>query len=268
MKKTFSIIFFVLSVTLFAQNSKKDIYIKQHLPLLKENLTKKEYNQFKKSMRFDKKDHLIAQNFNLLEKGAGDQFGVYFQYIATQRSGRVETIGLSRSDGTEIIISPDGTIISKTKVSTKEVANSQIEGGTIKSYTNKSYTLSDLLTEDGLFIITSTSCGPCISAYPTLNELTQNTSLSKIKFVALYRDSFQKINTFKEGSMFNKFGELKEPWIIFSSDELIQKYNSKYDFKGVPYVFIKNNGKIVYQSYAIKIDEIKKQLLDIERQQP
>lgn len=60
--------------------------------------------------------------------------------------------------------------------------------------------------------------------------------------------------------MYERFGELNEPWAIFSSDELIKKYKSKYDFKGVPYVFIKKEGKIIYQNYAIKLDEIKTEL--------
>lgn len=192
MKKLITLFAVVLCTTLFAQNTKKDVYLEQHLPLLKENLTNQEYNQFKKSMRFDKTGNLVGQNFDLLEKGAADQFGVYFQYIATQRSGRSETISLIKSDGTEIIISADGTIVKKTSVSTKEVAASEIEEDHIQSYTDKTYKVSDLLSEDGLFIITSTGCGPCVLAYPSLNELTQDPSFSNVNFVALYRDSFQK----------------------------------------------------------------------------
>lgn len=260
MKKTLLFLLCMLSITSYAQHSKKDVYIEQHLPLLKQNLTDQEYKQFKKSMRFDKKGNLLSQDFSLLEKGANDQFGVYYQYIYRQSSGRTETIGLIKKDGTEIVISPDGTIIKRTNVSTKQVVNSQIQGDSIKSYANKTYELNNLLHEDGVYVITSTGCGPCILAYSVLNDLALDPSFSTNKFVALYRDSFQKINTFKEGSAYTQFGELNEPWIIFSSDELIRKFKSKYDFKGVPYVFIKKDGEIIYQSYVIKIDEIKKTL--------
>ncbi len=262
MKKLITMLAFVLCSITFAQKTDKDVYIANHLPLLKENLTTKEYNTFKKSMRFDKKGKLIYQNSDLLEKGAGNQFGVYYQYISTQRTGASYPIVLVKDDGTEITIEPDGTI-SRTSISTKEVTDSTIVRNTIKSYTDKEYNVSELLTEDGLFIVTSTSCGPCVTAYPELNELTKNEAFSKINFVALYRDSFQKINTFKEGSMFQRFGELNAPWIIFSSDELIKRYKTKYDFKGVPYVFIKKNGKIIYQGYGIKIDVLKKELVKI-----
>jgi len=260
MRKLITLLTFVLCTTLFAQSTNKDVYIAQHLPLLKENLSNQEYNQFKKSMRFNKEGKLIIQNFNLLEKGAGDQIGVYYQYIFSQRSGRIETISFIKEDGTEMIIAPDGTITNKTSVSTKAVANNEIVENTIRSYTDKEYNVSELVTEDGLFIVTSTGCGPCVMAYPKLNKLTENPAFAKINFVALYRDSFQKINTFKDGSMFQRFGELNEPWVIFSSDELIKKYKIKYDFKTVPFVFIKKDGEIIYQNYGIKIEGIEKEL--------
>lgn len=260
MKKIITILAFALCSITFAQKTNKDTYITNHLPLLKENLTTQEYNQFKKSMRFDKKGKLIAQDFKLLEKGAGDQFGKYYQHLYQEETGIISIITMVNADGTEITIEKDGTISNRTSVSTKLVVNSEIVGNTIRSYADKEYNVSDLLSEDGLFIITSTGCGPCVTAYPELNELTNNDTFSKINFVALYRDSFQKINTFKEGSMFQRFGELNTPWVIFSSDELIKRYKTKYDFKGVPYVFIKKDGKIIYQNYGIKIDIIKKEL--------
>lgn len=129
-----------------------------------------------------------------------------------------------------------------------------------KIFWTLSLKVSDLVSQDGLFIITTTSCGPCILAYPELNELTKDSLFEKVNFVALYSDSFQKINTYKLSSGYERFGELESPWAIFSSDELVRKFNSNYDFDGWPYVFIKKDGEIVYEKYGIEIPQIKEQL--------
>lgn len=256
------LIVLILSVSgyIFSKQPDKNTYIEAHFPLLKENLSLIEQQEFKESLQFNWLGKMSSCDAELLEKGAGDQFGIYYQHFSTELTGVSQVVGIVNPDGTEIIIDTDGTIVSRTNVSTKEVVNKEIVGNTIRSYKDKEYNVSELLTEDGLFIVTSTGCGPCVTAYPELNELTKNKAFSKINFVALYRDSFQKINTFKGGSMFQQFGELNAPWIIFSSDELIKKYNSKYDFKGVPYVFIKKGGEIIYQNYGINLDKIKNEL--------
>lgn len=259
------LIVLILSIcgSIYSKRPDKNTYIETHFPLLKENLSAIEQQEFKESLQFNWLGKISSCDAELLEKGAGDQFGSYYQHFSTELTGVPQVIGIVNPDGTEIIIDKDGTILSRTNTSAKEVANNEIVGNTIRSYEDKEYNVSELLSEDGLFIVTSTGCGPCVTAYPELNELTKHEAFSKINFVALYRDSFQKINTFKEGSMFQRFGELKAPWIIFSSDELIKKYNSKYDFEGVPYVFIKKDGKIIYQSYGINIDKIKEELVKL-----
>ncbi len=266
MKKSLKWIVLILVLLLssvayfYSQTPNKDHYIDKNFPALKENLTPEEQQQFKESMSFSLMGKLSEFDLDLLEKGAGNQFGKYYQHIATEMTGTSLVIGLVREDGTEMIIDTDGTITSQTNVSTKAVVNNEIVENTIRSYTDKEYNVSELVTEDGLFIVTSTGCGPCVMAYPKLNKLTENPAFAKINFVALYRDSFQKINTFKDGSMFQRFGELNEPWVIFSSDELIKKYKIKYDFKTVPFVFIKKDGEIIYQNYGIKIEGIEKEL--------
>lgn len=260
MKPFLTLVALVLSLSICAQNSKKDIYIDKHLPLLRENLSEKDLNTFKKSMRFNSKGHLSAQNFELLEQGAKDQIGVYYQYIFSQQSGKSDTIAIVNSNGTELVIAPDGTLLNQSTVSTEKVATSQIVGQQITSYDFKTYQVSELLTQDGLFVVTSTTCGPCVVAYPELNKLTQDPNYTHVNFTALYRDSFEKINTYKNGSMFNRFGALEQPWTIFSSDDLIQRFKSGYDFKGVPYVFIKHQGKIIYKKYGIDLKQIQKHL--------
>lgn len=133
-----------------------------------------------------------------------------------------------------------------------------------KIFQTLSLKVSDLVSQDGLFIITTTSCGACILAYPELNELTKDSLFEKVNFVALYSDSFQKINTYKLSSGYERFGELESPWAIFSSDELVRKFNSNYDFDGWPYVFIKKDGEIVYEKYGIEIPQIKEQLAKLQ----
>lgn len=262
MKKYIILSAFLFTATLFAQNDKKDIYIREHLPLLEKNLSTQEYNDFKKSMKFDRKGRLEAQDFDLLKKGSGDKFGIYYQYIITKITGKSYPITLVDQSGREMVIETDGTISfnNTDTISTVKTHNSQIEGNNILSYANEKFDVEKLITEDGLFIVTSTTCGPCVKAYEALNELSKENTFTNTNFTALYRDSFEKINIYKEGTSYKRFGELSSPWNIFSSDELIEKYNTNYDFKGFPYVFIRKKGKIVYQKYGIKIDEIRKHL--------
>lgn len=262
MKKTIVAIAFVCCTTLFAQKGKKEMYIKEHLPLLEHNLTEPELKSFIKSMKFNGKGALVSQDLDLLEKGGGEQFGTYFQYIVTQRTGVANPITIGQADGTEMVIETDGTISfdnRNIKISTP-LHNSQIEGDKIQSFQNKTFLVDDLTQQDGLFVVTSTSCGPCLLAYPNLNELANDAELNQFAFTALYRDSFEKIATYKTGKAYENFGELETPWNVFSSDELIKRFDVKYDFKSVPFVFIKKNGKIVYQKYGIKIEDIKKTL--------
>lgn len=262
MKKIVILSSLLLCTTLYAQHDKKDLYIKKHLPLLEQNLSSDEYKAFKKSMSLNRKGKLLNQDIDLLKKGSDDKFGVYYQYIATEKTGKAYPINLVGSDGRVMVIEVDGTIsFDNTKERTKQSdINSQVEGDFIRSYANEKFKVNDLVAKNGLFIVTSTGCGPCVLAYNDLNDLTKEEEFAGIDFTALYRDSFEKINNYKEGPLFKRFGELDAPWNIFSSDELVKKYNTKYNFKGYPYVFIKKEGEIIYQKYGIKIEEIKKQL--------
>lgn len=262
MKKIIIISALLLGSILYAQGDKKDRYIQKNLPLVEQNLSNDEYKAFKKSMSFNKKGKLISQDIELLKKGSADKFGIYYQYISTENLGKAYPITLVDSDGREMVIEVDGTIsFDNTKEPTKQSEiNGQIEGDFIRSYANEKFKVNDLVAKNGLFIVTSTGCGPCVLAYSKLNNLAKEEEFTNINFTALYRDSFEKINNYKESPSFERFGELGAPWNIFNSDELVKKYNSKYDFKGYPYVFIKKDGKIIYQKYGIKIDEIKKQL--------
>jgi len=262
MKKT--LLLFLLGTSLAIGQTKKDVYIKEHFPLLLENLSTTELDAFKKTMKLTSGNKLKYIDSDLLKKGSGDQFGVYYQIFSYDLTGARNRVTIIDSDNREIVIEEDGTISfdntqPSTAISTTEATNEVI----FTTFDEKTYKLEELLERDGVFIITSTTCGPCMLAYPELNQLATDPAYKGVPFTALYINSASNIKNYMEGSAYKNFGKLESPWEVFTSLELIAQLVPQYNLKNkaVPYVYIKKNNKVIYSSNrGIKIDQIKKNL--------
>ncbi len=263
MKKT--LLLFLLGTTLAIGQSKKDNYIKEHFPLLLENLSAEDLQAFKSTMKMSSKDKLRYIDSDLLRKGSGDQFGVYYQIFSYDLTGGHNRVTIIDQENREIVIEEDGTIsfdntqpsnLVDTAIATTDVAE-------FTTFSGQTYDLPTLLTRDGVFIITSTTCGPCMLAYSDLNQLASDPAYQGIPFTALYINSADNLKTYTEGTVYQNFGLLETPWELFTSEDLIKQLIPNYNLKSkaVPYVMIKKNDKVVYSSNrGIKIDQIKKNL--------
>lgn len=254
----------LLTSTLALGQTKKDNYIKEHFPLLIENLSQEEMKDFKKTMKLNSKNKLTYIDGDLLRKGSGNQFGVYYQIFAYDLSGVKQTVTIIGSDNREIVIEADGTIsFDNTKT---DDANAKIEDMAVtqfEAFRGESYNVADIMSWDGVFVITSTTCGPCMQAYAELNALAADPAYEKVKFTALFINPASNLQTYTEGSAYKNFGLLENPWKLFTSQDLIAHLAPTYNLKNksVPYIFIKKDNKIIYSSNrGIKIDQIKEKL--------
>ncbi|MBB1139847.1 hypothetical protein [Myroides sp. WP-1] len=263
MKKT--LLLFLLGTTLALGQKQKDNYIKEHFPLLLENLSSEELQAFKSTMKMASKDKLKYIDSNLLRKGSGDQFGVYYQIFSYDLTGVHNRVTIIDEDNREIVIEVDGTISFDNTQPTEKVASTPLatEVTQFTTFAGQTHELEDLLARDGVFIITSTNCGPCMQAYPALNQLATDPAYKNIPFTALYISSAANLKNYTEGSAYKNFGSLENPWDVFTSEVLIKHLVPNYNLKNkaVPYVMVKKNNKVVYSSNrGIKIDQIKKHI--------
>ncbi|WP_413513028.1 hypothetical protein [Myroides odoratus] len=260
MKKT--VFLLLLTSTLALGQTKKDNYIKEHFPLLIENLSSEELKDFKKTMKLNSKNKLTYLNGDLLQKGSGNQFGAYYQIFAFDLSGVKQTVTIIGSDNREIVIEADGTI----SFDNTRTGNAEAEDTTtteFESFSGERYNVADIMNWDGVFVITSTTCGPCMQAYAELNALATDPAYEKVIFTALFINPASNLQTYTEGSTYKNFGLLENPWKLFTSQDLIAHLAPTYNLKNklVPYVFIKKDNKIIYSSdRGIKIDHIKEKL--------
>lgn len=263
MKKT--VLLFLLGTSLAIGQTKKDAYIKEHFPLLLENLSTTELDAFKKTMKLSSGNKLKYIDSDLLKKGSGDQFGVYYQIFSYDLTGVSNRVTIIDSDNREIVIEEDGTISfdnTQPKVAAASIPLAT-EETQFTTFAGQTHELADLLARDGVFIITSTNCGPCMKAYPELNQLATDPAYKAIPFTALYISSATNLKNYTEGSAYKNFGSLEHPWDVFTSEVLIKHLIPSYNLKNkaVPYVMVKKNNKVVYSSNrGIKIDQIKKHI--------
>lgn len=262
MKKT--VFLLLLTSTLALGQTKKDNYIKEHFPLLIENLSSEELKDFKKTMKLNSKNKLTYLNGNLLQKGSGNQFGAYYQIFAFDLSGVKQAVTIIGSDNREIVIEADGTIAFDNTTTGNAKAEAEDTTTTeFESFSGERYNVADIMNWDGVFMITSTTCGPCMQAYAKLNALATDPAYEKVIFTALFINPASNLQTYTEGSTYKNFGFLENPWRLFTSQDLIAHLAPTYNLKNklVPYVFIKKDNKIIYSSdRGIKIDQIKEKL--------
>ncbi|MDM1407882.1 hypothetical protein [Myroides sp. DF42-4-2] len=263
MKKT--LLLFLLGTTLAIGQSKKDNYIKEHFPLLLENLSSEDLQAFKSTMKMSSKNKLKYIDSDLLRKGSGDQFGVYYQIFSFDRTGVRNRVTIIDEENREIVIEEDGTISFDNTLPLSQIdsAAASTTQSTFTTFEGKTYDLADLLTRDGVFLITSTTCGPCMLAYGDLNQLASDPAYQSVPFTALFINSAANLKTYTEGTVYKNFGLLETPWELFTSADLISHLIPNYNVKSktVPYILIKKNNKVVYSSNrGIKIDQIKKNL--------
>lgn len=215
----------------------KDDYISKRIPYLKDNLTDQELIDFKKYMEFNEDNQLIRWSMSLLRKGTKEHFDSIMTNITIANGGNIQNI---------VVID---TLNNETHIDTSMFKYLSMNDST-------EYHVSELMSDNTLYLILSTTCGHCISEFEKLNALTNN--YKGTKFIALFDEPISVIDNYKKGTMYKNFGFLNDSWIKFSNDQkiietLLPTYNKK---EGTPLIIYKDERKFIKESDLREIESI------------
>lgn len=207
------------------QQDNKDIYIKEKMPFILENLSTIELASFKEAMLFNEENALISYDMDLLEKGAGKYFDSVITNITRDFGGDISRIILVDEFGNERII--------ENKKIHHNVNGVEFDLELIKNW-------------EGVFLITSLTCPHCLVLFEDLNKLATSSRNKDYKFVSLFIQSPEVLDNYKKGTAYENFGFLNPEWnVFFSSEELIQEIHPTYfeEEHGYPYFFFRKDGE-------------------------
>lgn len=238
----------------------KEAYLEKRIPMLKENLSESEYKEFVESMTFDKNGNLERRNFELLERGTGDKHDSISYRISSDMIGIYGNIISVDSLGIETVMGPE------------LVTYTTIDG--------KGVNIADFTKKNTIYLITSVNCGPCVTFFEEANKIASNPENKDFQFIALYADPAIRMENYRKGSSFKRFGILDEHWIQFNNGQnIIQEIKQMYKGKrkefeigeGFPELFYYQKGKFVSNSDAHKLQDILndlKKTLDANEPEP
>lgn len=227
-----------------ALQEKKD-YLDARIPMLKKNLTEKEFNQFLQIMEFDKNGNLNGMDFELLEKGTAEKHDSIQYRINADMVGIYGDITIVDSLGLEKLLTPDLVVYN--------------------TIDQKKVNIADFTKENTIYMITSVNCGPCVQFSKEANKIASDPANKDFQFVALFADPAIRMENYKKGTAYQRFGLLDEHWLRFNNEQKIireikQMYKGKpREFEigeGFPELFYYKNGKFVRTEDAHQLQEI------------
>lgn len=223
----------------------KEAYLEKRIPMLKENLSESEYKEFVESMAFDKKGNLERLHFELLKKGTGDKYDSIYYRIGSDMIGFYDNIISVDSLGIETFMEPE--LVTYTTIDGKKV------------------NIADFSKKNTIYLITSVNCGPCLEFFEEANKIASNPENKDFQFIALYADPAIRMENYRKGTGFKRFGILDEHWIQFNNGQnIIQEIKQMYKGKrkefeigeGFPELFYYQKGMFVSNSDAHKLQDV------------
>ncbi|QQU04924.1 TlpA family protein disulfide reductase [Myroides odoratus] len=232
-----SLSYFILFVLFFSckKGDDKENYIKDKIPMLYTNLNHVELDSFKNRMLL-KDEKLLSFDMNLLRKGTKNDFDSILVNITRDLGGNIEKIILTDSVGKE------------TKINSEKFILTALNG--------EHYILSDFNNDKTYIIMISTSCGFCLQSFKKLNEIVENDTEKKKKYVAIFQNTLEEVENYKKGYSIDNFGFLNDRWIKFTKEnDFSKKLNFSYNpyEDGYPTLLYKNKNsrEKVHQSKEI-----------------
>ncbi len=227
----------------------KETYLENRIPMLKENLSESEYKEFVEIMDFDKKGNLNVMNFDLLKKGTSDKYDSIQYRISSDMIGFYDNIISVDSLGIETFMGPE--LVTYTTIDGKKV------------------NIADFTKKNTIYLITSVNCGPCLEFFEEANKIASNPENKDFQFIALYGDPAIRMENYRKGTGFKRFGILDEHWIQFNNEQnIIQEIKQMYKGKrkefeigeGFPELFYYQKGKFVSNLGEHKLQDILNEL--------
>ncbi len=162
-------------------------------------------------MEFDKKGNLNRMEFELLEKATGDKHDSILFRIQADMVGNYGNITMVDSLGLEKLLTSELVVYN--------------------TIDQKKVDIFDFTKANTIYMITSVNCGPCIKFAKEANKIATDPANKDFQFVALYADPAIRMENYKKGSMYPRFGLLDEHWLRFNNQQNIIK-EIKQMYKG------------------------------------